>query len=145
MMANNYELVDVGLVSSWVNQNYTLPDSGRTIEGKTFINDLIDLSGCEISFNGFKPGQYLPFNHKHTHHEETYIFLSGEGECDIDGEIMAVKEGTVINILPQAIRSLCNTSKDQDLNFIVIQTHQNSMTTTKRTEDGVVTSIRERW
>ncbi len=144
-MAKNYELTQAGNLDQLQNNSYLLPDSGKTIPGKMFLNDAIKLTGCEISFNAFLPGQFVPFNHKHTNYEETYIFLSGEGECEIDGELVKVSEGSVINMQPEAVRNVCNTSKDTILNFIVIQTVKDSMNSSVLTQDGIGVSSREAW
>ena len=141
----NYELTQVGNLDQLQNKSFLLPDSGKTIPGKMFVNDAIQLSGCEISFNAFLPGQFVPFNHKHIKHEETFIFLSGEGECEIDGEVIKVGEGSVINMQPEAVRNVCNTSKDSILNFIVIQTVKDSMNSSVLTQDGIGISSRETW
>jgi len=144
-MPKNYELTNIGKLENVINHSFLLPDSQKTIFGKMFLNDDITLSGCEISFNAFTPGQFVPFNHKHTKHEETYIFLGGSGEFEVDGETIEVKEGSVINLQPEAIRNICNTSKDTILQFIVIQTKKDSMNSVKLTQDGVGVSPRGSW
>ena len=141
----NYEVMSYGSLSTLVDNSYTLPDSGKIIPGKMFANDFIDLSGCEISFNAFTPGQFIPFDHKHINHEETFIFLSGSGEFEVDGERFKVKEGSVINVQPEAVRNVCNSSKDTILQFIVVQTKKDSMNSIKLTQDGIGVSSRDSW
>ena len=144
-MSKNFDICQTGKLDTLINNKYILPDSKKTILGKMFINEFINLSGCEISFNAFAPGQFVPFNHKHIQNEETFIFLSGCGECEIDGEKIKVEEGSVINMQPNAIRNVCNTSKDTVLNFIVIQTKKDSMNSVSLTEDGIGVSNRTSW
>ncbi len=144
-MSDSYELVNIGQLDNIINHSFTLPDSKKTIFGKMFLNDDITLTGSEISFNAFRPGQFIPFDHKHTHYEEIYIFLSGSGECEIDGKKIPVKEGSIINIQPEAVRNVCNTSSDIELRFIVIQTKKDSMNSEKLTHDGVGVSQRDQW
>jgi len=144
-MNKNFDIHEIGKFETLIDNKYILPDSKKTIFGKMFINEFMNLSGCEISFNAFKPGQFIPFNHNHIENEETFIFLSGFGECEVDGEKIQVEEGSVINMQPNAIRNVCNTSKDMVLNFIVIQTKRNSMNSVKLTEDGIGVSNRTSW
>lgn len=140
-----YVRSDVGSVSTWHEASYTLPDSGMVIGGKQFLNDALALTGCEISVNGFKPGEFFPFDHFHLTHEETFIIVQGEGEFEVDDQRFTIKEGDVIHVSLSAIRNICNTSEDTILNFIVIQTKQNSMNSTKVTEDGRAKRTRDAW
>jgi len=144
-MPKNFNIHQIGKMDTLINNQYVLPDSKKTIFGKMFLNEFMNLSGCEISFNAFGPGQFIPFNHNHIANEETFIFLSGFGECEIDGEKVKVKEGSVINMQPNAVRNVCNTSKDTILNFIVIQTKKNSMNSVQLTKDGIGVSDRPYW
>jgi len=144
-MNKNYEFADIGTFATLKNNSYVLPDSKKTIPGKMFLNDLLKLTGCEISFNAFTSGQFVPFDHKHIENEETFIFLSGHGECEVDGEKIEVHEGSVVHIHPNAIRNLCNTSKDSILTFIVIQTKKESMNSVELTKDGIGVIERTKW
>jgi len=144
-MNKNYEITDIGTLDTLKDNSYILPDSKKTITGKMFLNDFVKLTGCEISFNAFIPGQFVPFDHKHIDNEETFIFLSGHGECEVDGEKIEVHEGSVINMQPNAVRNLCNTSADSILTFIVIQTKKDSMNSVELTKDGIGVAERTEW
>ena len=144
-MSRNFDIHQLGKMETLIENKYILPDSKKTIFGKMFVNEFMELSGCEISFNAFAPGQFIPFNHKHINNEETFIFLSGFGECEIDGEKIKVEEGSIINMQANAIRNVCNTSKDCALNFIVIQTKKDSMNSIELTKDGIGVSNRDIW
>ena len=61
------------------------------------------------------------FYHKHRLNEEIYIFLNGEGEFQIDGKVMPVREGTVIRVAQEGERCWRNISATEDLLYIVIQ------------------------
>jgi mannose-6-phosphate isomerase-like protein (cupin superfamily) len=144
-MSINYEFVNIGKLEAIKNKQYILPDSKKVLDGKIFLNELMKLSGSEISFNSFMPGQFFPFNHKHNKNEEVFIILSGVGEFEIDGYKMPIEEGSVIKVNPDALRNICNTSIDTNLQFIVIQTVKNSMNSTKPTQDGIGVSERIEW
>lgn len=96
-------------------------------------------------FNAFLPGELVPFDHKHIENEETYIFLSGEGKCEVDGERIEVGEGSVINMQANAVRNIYNISESEILNFIVIQTKKDSMKSEYLTQDGIDVASRQRW
>ncbi|MDD3597649.1 cupin domain-containing protein [Sulfuricurvum sp.] len=144
-MVTNYEFANIGKLADLTKMQYILPDSKKVLDGKIFLNELINLSGSEISLNSFVPGQFLPFNHKHKKNEELFIILSGIGEFEIDGNKISIKEGSVIKVNPDAARNICNTSKDINLQFIVIQTVKDSMNSTKPTQDGIGVSERIEW
>lgn len=112
--------------------NYKTTELGRISEianlenGKIFLHDNLNLTGCEISINCVPKGFKIPFNHKHKQNEEIYIFLKGEGVLTIDNEKVRVKEGSVVKVAPQAARTLENTTGNE-LQFICVQTKTNSL------------------
>ncbi len=144
-MSMNYEFANIGKLEDIKNKQYILPDSKKVLDGKIFLNELMKLSGSEISLNSFVPGQFFPFNHKHNKNEEIFIILSGVGEFEIDGNKMQIEEGSVIKVEPDAVRNICNTSKDINLQFIVIQAVRDSMNSIKPTQDGIGVSERIEW
>ncbi len=98
---------------------------GKNYEnGKAFLHDLLDLSGCEISISSMPAGIKLPFNHKHKQNEEVYIFLSGEGTMTLDNEVINVKEGSCVKIMPNAVRTM---ESKTDMQYICIQAKSGSL------------------
>ena len=47
----------------------------------------------------------MPFLHSHRENEELYLFLGGEGEMVVDGEVIPVKEGSAVRVKPAASRA----------------------------------------
>jgi mannose-6-phosphate isomerase-like protein (cupin superfamily) len=88
--------------------------------GKLFLKDQLKLTGMEVSLNKVSPGSGVPFLHKHQRNEELYIFVKGEGLFEIDGQRFDVREGTVIRVAPDGVRSWTNNSSE-DLYFFVVQ------------------------
>jgi len=88
--------------------------------GKLFLNKGLRLTALEVSLNKLAPGGAIPFYHKHQTNEELYVFVGGEGQFQIDGEIIDVCEGTVIRVAPEGERAWRNNSTG-DLYFVVIQ------------------------
>lgn len=93
--------------------------------GKLFLKNELKLSGMEASINKLPPGMKIPFYHKHRENEELYIFIKGQGQFQVDGEIINVKEGTAIRVSPGGVRAWRNNSSE-DLYFIVVQAKVNS-------------------
>jgi mannose-6-phosphate isomerase-like protein (cupin superfamily) len=122
----NYQAKDVGSLKN-LNQYVFAPEGAPIrIEGKLFLNNLLNMSSVEVSLNQNKAGTGMNFFHRHKNHEETYIFIGGKGEMSIDDEIVPVQEGSIVTIQPQAKRSWWNTG-DTDLTYIVIQAPVNGM------------------
>ncbi|WP_320033666.1 cupin domain-containing protein [Halarcobacter sp.] len=144
-MSKSFEFINIGKFEDIKDSQYTLPDSKKVLEGKIFLNELMSLSGSEISLNSFAPGQYFPFDHKHIKNEEIFIILKGNGEFEIDGNKFQIEEGSVVKVSPKEVRNICNTSKDTNLLYIVIQTREDSMNSKKPTEDGISVIERTKW
>ena len=112
----NYKTAELGKIHDLINQE----------NGKVFLHDVLDLTGCEISVNAAGKGFKVPFNHKNKQNEEVYIILKGEGIITVDGTAINVKEGSVVKILPQASRTIENTA-DEEFQFICVQAKTNSL------------------
>ncbi|MBQ2625640.1 MAG: cupin domain-containing protein, partial [Kiritimatiellae bacterium] len=66
------------------------------IPGKVFGGTAVKAGGADFSLQVFAPGTEGGFYHTHKEHEELYFFLSGEGEYQVDGTNIPVKEGSVV-------------------------------------------------
>lgn len=94
---------------------------------KLFLHKLLGLTGAEISINFIKAGTEIPFKHKHKENEEIIIVLSGQGTFYIDKTELKVKEGSILRISPEGIRSV-STAGTGDLTYICIQVKAGSLT-----------------
>jgi mannose-6-phosphate isomerase-like protein (cupin superfamily) len=121
----NFTVADLGKLSDLNRFSFKLPSRSVEVEGKLFINQLADLTSCEISFNKLPANTAIPFYHKHKQNEEIYLFIQGRGEFQIDGKVFPVSEGTVVRVDPDGERTLRNNS-EEDLLYIVIQARANS-------------------
>jgi mannose-6-phosphate isomerase-like protein (cupin superfamily) len=122
----NFAVVDVGLFSDLQQFIFKAPGVPIELEGKVFLKEALNLTSAEISFNNLPPATSIPFYHKHRLNEEIYIVVRGEGEFQVDDDIFAVKEGTVVRVDPEGERCLRNTSDTEPLYWIVIQARANS-------------------
>ncbi len=102
------------------------PRFSKITPGKVFLKDPLNLTAMEISINKFPAGATMPFLHRHTEHEEVYIFVRGKGQFQVDNDVIDVKEGTVIRVSPDGARCWRNNSSE-DLYCIVIQAKAGSL------------------
>lgn len=93
--------------------DYVLPVApGMEIQGKVFMEQTLQTTGAEISFQSFAPGKETGFLHTHQTHEELYIFVSGKGEFQVDGQVFPVGEGSVVRVAPEGKRSVRNNGTE---------------------------------
>lgn len=93
--------------------DYVLPVApGMEIQGKVFMGQTLQTTGAEISFQSFAPGKETGFLHTHQTHEELYIFVSGKGEFQVDGQVFPVGEGSVVRVAPEGKRSVHNNGTE---------------------------------
>ena len=112
---SNFKNVEIG----------NLNELGNNYEnGKAFLHDLLGLTSCEISVSAMPAGIKLPFNHKHKQNEEIYIFLKGNGKMTLDNEVIEVKEGSCVKVLPDAVRTM---ESKNDLQYICVQAKSESL------------------
>lgn len=116
-----------------------LPD----FEGKIFVKDELKETSCEISFGSLAPEQAVPFFHSHKENEEIYIVLSGKGAFQVDDDVFAVAEGSVVRVATNCDRNIKNTAENSNLVYICIQAKEGSLGAYTMT-DAVVTERENR-
>ena len=131
----NYTVLESGALKDWVNNSVELPGLGK-VPGKLFLKDLMGFTSCEMSINAMTPGGAMPFHHTHKENEEIYVFIHGRGQVQIDGETMNVREGSIVRVSPDGVRTWRNNGRDT-LVYIVIQMRDKSLRQYGLT-DGVV-------
>lgn len=94
--------------------------------GKEFVKDATGATSCEISFGTLEPGQAVPFFHSHKANEENYIILSGEGRFQVNNDVFAIAEGSVVKVATDCDRNLRNTGT-ANLVYICIQAKEGSL------------------
>ena len=107
---------------------YELKDpTGKVIaKGKLFLQDLLHMTGAQISINEIPAGVSGPFFHLHKENEEIYFIVSGTGEYQVEEEVVPISEGSFIRVSPHASHNLKNTGK-APLVFLCIQVRANSL------------------
>lgn len=140
----NFSAAQVGTLAGLDHYEFFHPlGKGRGIPGKLFLKEPLRMTGMEVSLNKLPAGQGVPFYHQHREHEELYIFLKGKGQFLVDGTVIEVREGSVIRIAPDGVRTWRNQSTE-DLYYIVIQAKAGSLGAND-VEDGVVAPDKVTW
>lgn len=122
----NFSAYESGACKDWPAHKVELPGLGE-IPGKLFLKDMVGFTGCEISINSMAPGAGMPIYHQHQQNEEVYIFIQGNGQVQVDGEVIDVQEGSIVRIAPNGERIWRNNS-NEPLLYIIIQVRENSLT-----------------
>ncbi len=117
--AENFGAVNVGKLSE-LNEYVLELGPEVKIPGKVFGGAAVGATGSEFSFQSFAPGTETGFLHTHRNHEELYFFLAGEGEFQIDGRIVPVREGSIVRVAPAGRRSVRNNG-DAPLVMLCVQ------------------------
>ncbi|MFD0676725.1 MULTISPECIES: cupin domain-containing protein [unclassified Paenibacillus] len=138
MQDRNYTMVQAGLFEK------LLSVTEAPSKGKLFLKEPLGLTSMEVSLNQLPPGGEVPFYHKHKENEELYVFIRGQGQVQVDSDILEVTEGSSVRIAPQGVRTLRNTSETEDLCFIVIQAKEHSLTQWVMT-DGIILEEPVKW
>lgn len=106
------------------------------IPGKVFGGAALRATGCEFSFQLFRPGQETGFLHTHKCHEELYFFLGGTGEFQVDGHVFPVAEGSVVRVAPAGRRSVRNNGTEP-LKMLCVQ-YRSATFTEEDAADGEI-------
>jgi len=117
----NFTTIDLGPLAQLDQYKFKHPALPREMDGKVFLNQTLGLTSSEISINKLAPRTSILFYHKHRLNEEIYLFIKGEGEFQIDDNVLPISEGTVVRVAPEGERCWRNTSATEDLYCIVIQ------------------------
>lgn len=107
------------------------------IAGKVFGGAAVQATGSEFSFQSFAPGTETGFLHTHKGHEELYFFLKGKGEFQVDGQIFAVAEGTVVRVAPAGKRSVRNNGSEP-LVMLCVQYKAGTFTADDATDGNIL-------
>ena len=122
----NFSAISVGKLNE-LNEYVLELGPDVKIPGKVFGGAAVHATGGEFSFQMFQPGTETGFLHTHKEHEELYFFLSGQGEFQVDGQIIPVAEGSVVRVAPEGERSVRNNGTEP-LVMLCVQYRGNTFT-----------------
>ncbi len=101
-----FSVVHAGPFSTWHEHQLTHPKMGRI--PKQFLQEPLGTGAMELSVNWLPPGAGMPFTHAHHLNVELYIWLEGEGEFFLDGQIVEVKPGSIVRVATATARAWRN-------------------------------------
>lgn len=140
--AANFSAISVGKLSEL--SDYVLELGPQVkIPGKVFGGVALEATGAEFSFQSFAPGTETGFLHTHKNHEELYFFLSGNGEFQVDGQVFAVGEGSVVRVAPEGRRSVRNNGTEP-LVMLCVQ-YRGATFTAEDAQDGNLLPDKVEW
>lgn len=123
-------------------ENYKLAHIDMTAQ-RTELHNLLDLTGCEVSFNNISAGAAVPFVHRHVANEELYGVLAGKGELYIDGKVVPIQAGDWFRIDPEGHRAI-RASAENGITTICVQAKKGSLEGFTMT-DGVLVDEKAPW
>lgn len=124
----NYKAINVGEISKIA---------------RTTLHQELALTGTEVSINNLPAGVSVPFVHAHKQNEEVYVVLAGNGVIYIDGEEIAICEGSLLRLDAKAARCI-KAAADSPLSFLCIQSKAGSLDGFTET-DGVPVEAKPSW
>lgn len=122
----NFSAISVGKLSE-LNEYVLELGPDVKIPGKVFGGTALHATGGDFSFQVFQPGTETGFLHTHKVHEELYFFLGGQGEFQVDGQVIPVAEGSVVRVAPEGERSVRNNGTEP-LVMLCVQYRGNTFT-----------------
>lgn len=138
----NYSAVELGTMATLDQYKYIFAP-GVEIPGKVFIGSDLNTTGAQLSFQSYAPNTETGFLHTHHSHEELYIFVSGDGEFQVDGTVFPVSQGSVVRVAPQGKRAVRNTGATP-LVMICVQYKVDSFTS-EDAADGEILHEQVKW
>ncbi len=102
-----FSVVHAGAFSTWHEHQLVHPKLGPI--PKQFLQEPLGTRAMELSVNWLPPGASMPFTHAHQLNEELYLWLAGEGEFLLDGQIVAVHPGSIVRVATATVRAWRNT------------------------------------
>ena len=138
----HFQAADFGTPAEWAQHVLIHPRLGE-LSGKVFLKDLLGLTGMEVSLGALPPGASMPFLHAHKQNEELYLVVSGEGELQVDGEILPLKAGSALRVAPGGVRCW-RALGTEPMTYLVVQAKVGSLEQ-HTGGDGIVSAVPVRW
>ena len=132
----NFSAISVGKLNE-LNEYVLELGPDVKIPGKVFGGAALHATGGDFSFQVFQPGTETGFLHTHKVHEELYFFLSGQGEFQVDGQVIPVAEGSVVRVAPEGERSVRNNGTEP-LVMLCVQYRGNTFTEADATDGNIL-------
>jgi len=140
----NLTRADVGPLAQLGRYEIDLTARKRHLQGKVFLQQLLQLTAMEVSLTRIEAGGQVPFLHQHRTHEELYVFTAGRGQMQVDGETFDVAEGSLVRVATSGARAI-RAAAGEPLTYLCIQARQGSLPAAEVRKDGVRLDGDVRW
>jgi quercetin dioxygenase-like cupin family protein len=97
----------------------------------------------EILLERFPKGLAFPV-HRHQECEQTYLFLEGEGEVSLAGEVHRLTKGGIVYI-PRLTDHAVKNIGDSELVYIVVETYPDGYLPNEPTWDSHIDALKKRY
>ncbi|GAA3660533.1 cupin domain-containing protein [Microbacterium marinilacus] len=93
----DYEIVQIGGADEW-RRHHGGFDAARARDGRRIVDHELAMQYIGLSANALEPGEEAGYWHAHSRIEELYVFLAGEGQMGLDGDVVDVRAGSVVRV-----------------------------------------------
>jgi mannose-6-phosphate isomerase-like protein (cupin superfamily) len=142
VQTSNFTAADFGSLPEWREFVRVHPVRGEQA-GKTFLRELLGLTAMEVSLGSMLPGESTAIRHAHKQNEELYLVVSGQGEMQLDGQVLPLRAGTAVRVAPAADRCWRATGSEP-MAYVVIQAKAGSLEQAAA-GDGIVLEGAPQW
>jgi mannose-6-phosphate isomerase-like protein (cupin superfamily) len=71
-----------------------------------FAREAIEAKKFGLSLQRLKPGQRMPFGHRHAEQEEVYVVVGGSGRLKVEDEVLNLAQWDAVRVDPECTRNL---------------------------------------
>jgi mannose-6-phosphate isomerase-like protein (cupin superfamily) len=120
----NYSTTEIGSMSMW-RENFGGFIPATTRVGRRVIDHELAGEVIGMTATAYEPGEEAGYWHSHSVLDEIYIFLEGEGQMGLDGDVVDVHPGTVIQVGTGVMRTWrCKPDSPTQLRWLCIRAGQ---------------------
>lgn len=140
----NYTAAHVGPFAELGKYGFFHPVRQIPVKGKQFLKETLGATATEVSFTRLEPLQAVAFFHSHKQNEELFLIVRGEGEMQVDDDVIPVKEGSAVRVATAGERCIRNTSATEPMVYVCVQAKTGSLEQWTFT-DGVPSARTAKW
>lgn len=94
---SDYQVTQIGAPDEW-RDHFGGFDEARSRDGRRVVDHELTMQYIGMTANALKPGEEAGYWHTHSHVEELYVFLGGNGQMGLDDDVVEVGAGTVVRV-----------------------------------------------
>lgn len=122
-----FSVTELGPLASWRDHIGGFRPT-RTRNGRRVVDHELTCNLIGMTANSTEPGEEAGYWHSHAVLEELYVFLDGEGQMGLDGDLVDVHPGTVVAVSPGVMRTWrCHPDSPTTLKWLCIRAGQDPL------------------